>query len=202
MLSNFLADFSQHFGPKAFAIAKQIGDISRPGTDSIGEKVNQLMPSLYIMIATLGSFVVLLLILTKLLYKPVKKMVKNRQDFIQKNIDDSINAKQNAINLEQEARDRLVDSKLMALEIINKSKLDAEVLKHQYIDQAKAEAAQIVKEAKAEIKAKKQILEEEAHNEIVNVAIEISEKMIAKRITKEEAEAYLKEYLGAKADES
>ena len=133
MLSNFLADFSQHFGPKAFAIAKQIGDISRPGTDSIGEKVNQLMPSLYIMIATLGSFVVLLLILTKLLYKPVKKMVKNRQDFIQKNIDDSINAKQNAINLEQEARDRLVDSKLMALEIINKSKLDAEVLKHQYI---------------------------------------------------------------------
>lgn len=202
MLSNFLADFSQHFGAKAFAIAKQIGDISRPGTDSIGEKVNQLMPSLYIMIATLGSFVVLLLILTKLLYKPVKKMVKNRQDFIQKNIDDSINAKQNAINLEQEARDRLVDSKLMALEIINKSKLDAEVLKHQYIDQAKAEAAQIVKEAKAEIKAKKQILEEEAHNEIVNVAIEISEKMIAKRITKEEAEAYLKEYLGAKVDES
>ena len=202
MLSNFLADFSQYFGSKAFAIAKQIGDISRPGTDSIGEKVNQLMPSLYIMIATLGSFVVLLLILTKLLYKPVKKMVKNRQDFIQKNIDDSINAKQNAINLEQEARDRLVDSKLMALEIINKSKLDAEVLKHQYIDQAKAEAAQIVKEAKAEIKAKKQILEEEAHNEIVNVAIEISEKMIAKRITKEEAEAYLKEYLGAKADES
>lgn len=175
-------------------------ELNRPGTDTIGDKVKELMPSLYIMIATLGAFLVLFLVLTKLLYKPVRKMVKNRQDFIQKNIDDSINAKQSALTLEQQARDNLFDSKLMAQEIIHKSKLEAEVLKYQYIDQGKAEAERLVTEANAEINAKKQILEREVHNEIVNIAIEISEKMVAKNITKAEAEAYLNEYLGTKDD--
>ena len=172
--------------------------IERPGTDSIGDKVNELMPSIYIMIATLGAFLVLFLVLTKLLYKPVRKMVKNRQDFIQKNIDDSISAKEMALSLEQQARDNLFNSKLMAQEIIHKSKLEAEVLKYQYIDQGKAEAERLVTEANVEISTKKQVLEREVHNEIVNIAIEISEKMVAKNITKAEAENYLNIYLGNK----
>lgn len=170
------------------------------GTSSIAEKLNQLMPSLYIMIATLGAFFVLMIILTKLLYKPVKKMVKNRQDFIQKNIDDSVKAKANAIALEQEARDKLNDSKMTALEIINKSKLDAEVLKYQYIDQGKMEASRIIIDAKEDIKNKKRMIEKDSHDEIVSVAIQISEKLISERISKEEAEKYLEKYLGEKRD--
>lgn len=169
-----------------------------PTMGGIGEKLEQLMPSIYIMVATLGALFVLLIILTKFLYKPVKKMIKNRQDFIQKNIDDSIMAKQNAILLEQEARDKLNDSKLIASEIVNKSKLEAEVLKHQYIDQGKSEATRIISEAKEEIKAKKRMIEQDSHDEIVNVAIQISEKIISKNASKEDAEKYLDEYLGSK----
>lgn len=169
-----------------------------PTMAGIGEKLEQLMPSIYIMIATLGALFVLLIILTKFLYKPVKKMIKNRQDFIQKNIDDSITAKQNAILLEQEAREKLNDSKLIASEIVNKSKLEAEVLKHQYIDQGKSEATRIISEAKEEIKAKKRMIEQDSHDEIVNVAIQISEKIISKNASKEDAEKYLEEYLGSK----
>ena len=180
------------------APVQTLAALERPGADSIGDKVKELMPSLYIMIATLGAFIILFVILTKLMYKPVKRMVKTRQDFIQKNIDDSVSAKQSALDLEQQARDHLVDSKLQAQAIIHKSKLDAEVLKHQYIDQAKAEAERLVSEARAEIHTQQQRLAQEAHDEIVNVAIAISEKLIAKKITKGEAEAYLNAYLGLK----
>lgn len=170
------------------------------GTGTIAEKLNQLMPSIYIMIATLGAFFVLIIILTKFLYNPVKKMIKDRQNFIQKNIDDSIKAKANAMSFEQEARDKLNDSKLVALDIINKSKLDAEVLKNQYIDQGKLEAKRIITEAKEDIKTKKIAIEKDSHDEIVNVAIQISEKLISAKISRKEAEQYLNDYLGEKDD--
>lgn len=170
-------------------ITKSINDRS-PSTDGIAEKLDQLMPSIYIIVATLGAFLVLLIVLTKLLYNPVKKMVKNRQDFIQKNIDDSINAKQKALSFEQEARNKLNASKLIASEIINKSKVEAEILKNQYINQGKIKADKLVNRAKDDIKNKKINLEKNIQKEIINVAIEISEKIISKKVSKEDVEKY------------
>lgn len=165
---------------------------------SISEKLDQLMPSIYIIVATLGAFLILLIILTKLFYKPVKKMVKNRQSFIQKNIDDSIHARKKAMSLEQEARNKLNASKLISSEIINKSKIEGEMIKNQYISESKLEASKILNKAKTDIKNKKLALEKDLHDEIVNVAVAISEKIIKEKISKEEAEKYCQEYLGKK----
>ena len=58
-----------------------------------------ILPNLWIMIATIGSLFILLIILTYFFYNPVKKMVQRRKEFINKNINDSIEAKNNAFSL-------------------------------------------------------------------------------------------------------
>lgn len=163
--------------------------------DSLSDKLNQLMPSIYIMIATLGSLCFVFLILTYFLYKPVKKMVKKRKDFIQSNINESIQAKKKAFDLESEARTKLLESKEIGNELITKAKHEAEIIKNKYIEQGKLEVERLIKEANDDIEARKRILEQQSYNEVVSIAMNISEKIIKEKITEKDTKKYLDEYL-------
>ncbi len=175
---------------QTFSTGEQIGQ------DSLSEKMDQLMPSIYMMVATLGALCLVFLILTFFLYKPIKKMVKKRKDFIQSNINESIQAKKNAFDLEAEARIKLQESKSVGNDLVAKAKHEAEIIKNQYIEQGKQEAERLVREAKDDIKAKKRALEQDSYNEIVSVAMEISGQIIKDKISENEAKKYLDEYLG------
>lgn len=154
-----------------------------------------ILPNLWIMIATIGSLFVLLIILTYFFYNPIKKMVQRRKDFINKNINDSIEAKNNAFSLENESRIKLEEAKNIGNDILLKAKLEAEEIKNQYIEEGKAKYSQLISEAKTEIDSRKVELEKQTYNEIVSVAMEISKKIIKDNISKNEVEKYLDEYL-------
>lgn len=148
----------------------------------IAEKLDALMPSIYIMLATLGALVILIIILTKFLYKPIKKMVEDRQKFIQKNIDDSVEIKDKMIQSHKESIQELEQAKITANEIISKSKTEAENIKSSYISEAKKEAKRIIDLANSDIARSKTILEQESRNEIIDIAVKISEKIIEKEV--------------------
>ncbi len=125
-------------------------------------------------------------------------MVENRKNFIKNNINQSIEAKEKAFSLENEAKQKLLISQNTGQELISKAKIEAEVLKNMYIEQGKAEAERLVKEAKEGIEAKKKSLEKDSYNEIVSIALEISEKIVQKNISDKVANKYLDEYLETK----
>lgn len=180
------------------SIQSRVVENSEIGSGELANKLDQLFPSIYIIIATLGSLIILLIILTKFLYKPVSKMVENRKNFIKNNINQSIEAKEKAFSLENEAKQKLLISQNTGQELISKAKIEAEVLKNMYIEQGKAEAERLVKEAKEGIEAKKKSLEKDSYNEIVSIALEISEKIVQKNISDKVANKYLDEYLETK----
>lgn len=181
---------------KILSFGNNLKNISEtPNSNSIAEKMEQLFPSVWIMIATLGSLCLLLIILTFFLYKPVTKMVQRRKDFIKKNIDESIKARKEALNIENKANTKLIEVKKTSNDIISKSIIEAEAIKNNYIEQGKHEAARIIKEAKDEINLRKKELETQTYNEIVSVAIEISEQILKDKITKKETRKYLDDYL-------
>ena len=170
----------------------------KPTTDDINGIIDGLFPSIYVIIATIGAFLVTLVILSKLLYGPITKMMKKRHDFIQKNIDDSVNSKEESIKIKSEAKSELVQSKVMAQEIISKSKKESQILKQQYIDEGKQEAARLISEANDEISFKLLKMEETRNNDIVDVAMIISKKLIAKNVDKNKVEEYLDSYIKGK----
>lgn len=170
----------------------------KPSGDSLAEKLEQLLPSLYMMISTLGALIILIVVLTYFFYKPVKNMMKKRREFIQNNINQSINAKENAFKLENEAKNNLKNTNHIINDLITKAKVDGENIRNQYISQGKNESNKLIEEAKDAIEHKKRTLEKEAYNEIVSVAMEISKKIIKNNITEAETKKYLDEYLGSK----
>ncbi len=166
----------------------------KPGP-SIEEMVSGLFPSLYIFIATIGAFIVTLIILTYFLYKPVSKMVKQRHDFIQKNIDDSILAKTESLKLQSKSNDKLKESKTVAQEIISKSKTESEILKLHFINEGKKEAKRLIAEANIEINFKLAKIEETRANDIIDAAMIISKQVISKNIDKNKMEEYFDSYI-------
>lgn len=170
-------------------------ETAKPTPGDINDIINGLFPSLYIIIATIGAFIITLLILSKFLYGPVSKMMKRRHDFIQKNIDDSINSKQESLKLQSEAKGELFQSKIIAQEIISKTKRESEVLKQHYIDEGKKEAERLIDEANNEINFKLAKMMETRNNDIIEVAMIISKKIISKNIDEEVTKEYLDAYI-------
>lgn len=169
-----------------------------PDVGDIGGIIEGLFPSLYVILATIGAFIVTLIILSKLFYNPVKKMMKKRHDFIQKNIDDSINLNEESIQIKSLANDELEKSKIIANEIISKSKKESETLKQHYISEGKKEADRLIKEANIAINFKLEKIEETRNNDIVDVAMIISQKIISENVQKEKIEEYLNGYINGK----
>lgn len=177
-------------------ILKEVA-ISRaaPDTGDIEGIIDGLFPSLYVIIATIGAFLVTLIILSRLLYRPVKKMMKKRHDFIQGNIDDSILAKEESLKNKAKSNNELVQSKFLAQEIVSKSKKESEVLKLHYINEGKKEAERLIEEANVEINFKLAKIEETRVNDIIDAAMIISKQVISKNIDKNKMEEYFDSYI-------
>lgn len=168
---------------------------NKPAPGDIEEMVGALFPSLYVVLATIGAFLVTLIILSKFFYKPVKKMMKKRHDFIQSNIDDSILAKDESLKNQSKSKEELTNSKFLAQEIVSKSKKESEVLKLHYIDEGKKEAERLINEANVEINFKLAKIEETRANDIIDAAIIISKQVISKNIDKNKMEEYFDSYI-------
>lgn len=170
-------------------------EVTKQTPSDINDIINGLFPSLYIVIATVGAFIVTLIILSKFLYGPVSKMMKRRHDFIQKNIDDSVKSKIESVKIQSQAKGELAQSKIIAQEIISKTKKESEVLKQHYIDEGKKEAERLIDEANHEINYKLAKMMETRNNDIIEVAMVISKKIISKNVDKETATEYLNSYI-------
>lgn len=176
-------------------IETKITSFHANGNVDLAETFQKLFPNLPLMIATIIAFIIVIFFLTFFFYKPVRRMVKNRQDFIQKNIDDSIENKQKSLNSFNEAQDSLVQAKIKASEIVSKAKFEAEKVVIEYTNRANNEAERIMKNAEQEIKNDKKRFEEDSHQAIIDVAFELANKLVEKEISPDKEKKLIEEYL-------
>ncbi|QJG66999.1 F0F1 ATP synthase subunit B [Mycoplasma phocoenae] len=146
-------------------------------------------------IFTIISFVVTILVLTFLVYKPVKKALKKRQEFIQKNIDDSVQAKTAAIELQNEANESLIETYRKADMIIHDAKIDGEKIVDVLTKDAKAKAEHMIQQTNISINKGWRDFEKEEKRIITENAIEIAKKIIGREIKDEENKKMIQQLL-------
>ncbi|WP_215743341.1 F0F1 ATP synthase subunit B [Mesomycoplasma hyorhinis] len=142
-----------------------------------------LFPNPYIMLATVLSFAILFIILSKFLYNPLKKSIEKRRKFLQENIDTTIENKEKSVQLVEEKNKELLEAKLTRQEIIAKAKTQAANIAATYTNNAKAESKRIVEEGKFYILQLKQKAEQETKKEIISTATVLASKILEKNIT-------------------
>lgn len=163
-----------------------IGKTQSSAPFSPDDFLNLLVPNFWTFLIQLLALIVLIIAVIFLAYKPIKKVIKKRGDYVEGNIKDSeIKNKQAQSNLE-ESKTNIKQSRLEAQDIIKKAEIDAGGVKEGIINDAKEKANQEIESARLQIKQEQEKAKEDVHKEIVNVALSASEKLLNREIKEED----------------
>ena len=157
--------------------------------------INLIFPNIWVFIATIASTVVLLSCIIWFLWKPMNKKLETIRKHVTSEIFDAENAKKEAFELKESARENLLNAQLDASKIVQDANDRANVIYQELQTQAHKDADQIIKDAQEQIALERKELEQQTHNEILDVAFEAVTKISKQKITREENNKLVEEFL-------
>jgi len=153
----------------------------------------QLDPGLFVW--TILTFLLLLTVLAKFAWKPLLKILKDREELIRSSLEDAEKAKEKLERLNAEGEAIINQARSEAQSILSEGKTAAAKLKDETLDVAKEQAKKIASEAEKQINIEKEKSIAEIKSEVVNLSMSIAEKLINKNISPEDNKALIDESL-------
>jgi len=157
--------------------------------------LDKLFPNPYDALAVFLAFIVLLLAVFYFAYKPVKKLLKQRGDYVEGKIKDAETKQVEAENFLNEANEKIKSTKVEAMGIIEDAKKAANKEREVILEKAKEEREAEVKKTKDEIAQEIEASKDEIHREIVSVAIDASSKVLEREVTKKDNEKLIDSFI-------
>ena len=155
----------------------------------------QLDPGLFVW--TILTFLLLLFVLAKFAWKPLLKMLSDREELIRSSLEDAEKAKEKLEKLNAEGEAIINQARSEAQSILSEGKAAVSKLKDETLDVAKEQAKQIASEAEKQINIEKDKAIAEIKSEVVNLSMSIAEKLINKNISPEDNKALIDESLSS-----
>ncbi|OYT14436.1 MAG: ATP synthase F0 subunit B [Bacteroidetes bacterium 4572_77] len=144
-----------------------------------------LNPNPGLMIWTVISFSVILFLILKFGVRPIINAINNREEHLNSQLEQAEKANANAQKLLEENEERIANAQGEMKEIISNGRQQAKDI----IDKANIEASEVarkrVEQAAKEIDREKQIAIKELRNEVADLVILATEKVINEKMTKE-----------------
>lgn len=148
------------------------------------------------------NILILFILLRIFLFKPINKIINERTQSVQKDIDDAERAKKEAEELRQQYADSISNAKEEAGQIIRKAHDDAESERTAIINKSHEEAEQIVAAASETIENERKRVIQQAQSQIADLAIEAASKVVGANLDDEKNRKLVDEFLAEKeADE-
>lgn len=138
----------------------------------------KLFPNLATVLVQLASTIILLLILKKFLWKPVRKYLADKAALAQKPLNDAIEREQAAEKADKEARDHLAEAREQAKQIVARGEKEGQKVKDDLIAQGQNEHDTLVEAGHKEIAGERARMESEMTNQAVDIAMAAAEKLI------------------------
>jgi F-type H+-transporting ATPase subunit b len=151
--------------------------------------------NLPLLIAFVINFLLLFGLLTFVLYKPVMKMLDERQAKIKESMEQAEAIKQQSARSEQEIKAQLESSQKEAQKIINQAAQIGEQLKVEAKEEARLEAENIINKAKIEIQRQRERDIEDLRTQFADIAILAAGKVIKETLDKEKHRRLIEEVL-------
>lgn len=143
----------------------------------------------------LVSTIILFLAVRFFLWKPITKILEDRRDAIDKELEEASLAKENSIQIEQELLAEKEKAKAEIKALISKAEHDANVQREAIINDAKEEAKRRLDNLENELVQEKANMESEIKKEIVDIAFQAAEKIVAKEIDREKYMDFINDFL-------
>ena len=136
-----------------------------------------------------------LFLLSKFAWKPLLKVLQEREDEIKSSLKDAEVAKAELEKVNLESEKILNDARAEARKIQAESKSVSEKQRDEIIHKAKEEAKKIVVNAEGQIKMEKDLAIKQIQEKVIDLTFSISEKVIKKNLTTDDNQKIIKDSL-------
>ena len=151
--------------------------------------------NLWQILISLANLTILFLLLKKFLYKPVTKMLKQREAEIDSRYNDAETAKTSAEAKDAELTSRLANARLEAEGIVKEAADAAKVRGDKIVEDAKATADGIVRQAEIDAALELKRAEESIKTQIIDVSTALTEKMLSREINSDDHKALIDDFI-------
>lgn len=139
------------------------------------------------------SFLLLLFLLTKLLYKPLLKVLDERSGRVKQWLDEARVNHEQAQTLVSQAKNELEKSKEEALKIKQDTKIESDKMRQCLLEEAKKEAQRLILGTREEVERKIALAKKELREEIADLSIEIATKILGREINENDHKRIIEE---------
>lgn len=157
--------------------------------------IDKLFPNPWDALAVFLAFVILLIVVFYFAYKPLKKLIQKRADYVDGKLRNAEQSEKDALAKVEEAKLEVKNSHQEALAIVEQAKVDAEQERIRIKEKGKEEADQEVKRAKLEIEQEIEKSKDEIHSQIVDVAFDASKKVLSREVKDKDNEKLINQFI-------
>lgn len=155
--------------------------------------MNFLTPEFGLLIWTLLAFAVVFFVLGKFAWPAIVKGLKEREQSIADSLASAEKVKAEMAQMKSENEALLAKAREERAQLLKEARETKDRIINEAKEQAKAEAGKIVEEAQAAINAQKMAALTEVKNQVGQLVIEVSEKVLRRELGNKEAqEAHIK----------
>ncbi len=157
--------------------------------------------NLWQILISLANLTILFLLLKKFLYKPVLKMLDERRAQIESQYTDAENASNSAKAKEAELTERLENAKAEAEGIVKEAANAARARGDKIVEDAKVNAGGIIRQAELDAELQRKKATENIKEQIVEVSTALAEKMLEREINSDDHKALIDDFINKLGDE-
>lgn len=153
------------------------------------------------LIAQIINFLILVVILTKVAYKPLMKALEERRERIAASIEQADRERAEAEQLKRDYQEQLAMARTEAQNIVEKATRLAEQTREEIVSAARAEHAKLLKEAQEEIARERKQALSELRSEVVTLSMAAAAKIIEKNMDTEANSKLISNFIAKLDDE-
>ncbi|MDO4339151.1 MAG: F0F1 ATP synthase subunit B [Eubacteriales bacterium] len=146
-------------------------------------------------VAQICNLFIQVYLIKRFLFKPINQMLEKRKAMADAEIQDAIQAKDEAIAMKTEYEQNMLEAKNKANEILVTAQKTASVQSEEILKEASQQAAAMKAKAENDIAQEKRKAVNEIKDEIGGMAIEIAGKVVEREISEEDHTKLIDEFI-------
>lgn len=144
---------------------------------------------------SLANLIIIFLILKKFLFKPVQKVMSQRQSQVDKIYADADESRTSANEMKQEYEQRLASARQEADTLIKTATQNAQRKSDQIVAEANSQASHVKQKAEAEIAQQKKQMLKDVRSEISELAVDIASKVVEREISQKDYDGFVDQFI-------
>lgn len=157
--------------------------------------LNALNFNVWTFLFQIGNLLIVIAILNKLLYQPVVKIMREREQQIESSISEANTAQKEAKELLAEYEQKMQTAKKEAQDIVSQANKMGEEMKQKIVTDAQEEAAKNLAKAKEEILGEKAKALAEIRDEVATLVMLAAGKVVGRAIDDQDQKKLVEEFV-------